>query len=189
MVCPSPSRRGSCSPSSAPMAPARRPCSTWCPVSTARSRAACTSTATTSPAAVRTTSRRSALPAPFRASSCSPTCRWSTTSCSAGTSTCGMGRSPRGRAPAMAPKLLLLDEPAAGMNLEETQDLARFILDIRDELGISMVMVEHDMGLVMDLADRLLAIDFGTPLAQGTPAEVAHDPAVIQAYLGQGASA
>jgi branched-chain amino acid transport system ATP-binding protein len=94
-----------------------------------------------------------------------------------------------GRALAMDPKLLLLDEPAAGMNLEETQDLARFILDIRDELGISMVMVEHDMGLVMDLADRLLAIDFGTPLAQGTPAEVAHDPAVIQAYLGQGASA
>jgi branched-chain amino acid transport system ATP-binding protein len=94
-----------------------------------------------------------------------------------------------GRALAMDPKLLLLDEPAAGMNLEETQDLARFILDIRDELGISMVMVEHDMGLVMDLADRLLAIDFGTPLALGTPAEVAHDPAVIQAYLGQGASA
>ena len=90
-----------------------------------------------------------------------------------------------GRALAMDPKLLLLDEPAAGMNLEETQDLARFILDIRDELGIAMVMVEHDMGLVMDLADRVLAVDFGTPLALGTPAEVARDPAVIQAYLGQ----
>ncbi len=94
-----------------------------------------------------------------------------------------------GRALAMDPKLLLLDEPAAGMNLEETQDLARFILDIRDELGISMVMVEHDMGLVMDLADRLLAVDFGTPLALGPPAEVARDPAVIQAYLGQEAPA
>jgi len=94
-----------------------------------------------------------------------------------------------GRALAMDPKLLLLDEPAAGMNLEETQDLARFILDIGDELGISMVMVEHDMGLVMDLADRILAVDFGTPLALGTPAEVARDPAVIQAYLGQEAPA
>lgn len=94
-----------------------------------------------------------------------------------------------GRALAMDPKLLLLDEPAAGMNLEETQDLARFILDIGDELGISMIMVEHDMGLVMDLADRILAVDFGTPLALGTPAEVARDPAVIQAYLGQEAPA
>ncbi len=94
-----------------------------------------------------------------------------------------------GRALAMEPTLLLLDEPAAGMNLEETQDLARFVLDIRDELGIAMVMVEHDMGLVMDLADRVLAVDFGTPLALGTPAEVAHDPAVIQAYLGQEATA
>ena len=94
-----------------------------------------------------------------------------------------------GRALAMDPRLLLLDEPAARMNLEETQDLARFVLDIRDELGIAMVMVEHDMGLVMDLADRVLAVDFGTPLALGTPAEVAHNPAVIQAYLGQESSA
>ena len=90
-----------------------------------------------------------------------------------------------GRALAMEPKLLLLDEPVAGMNIEETEDMARFILDIRTELGLAMVLVEHDMGLVMDLADRILAVDFGQPLALGTPAEVAADPDVIKAYLGE----
>jgi branched-chain amino acid transport system ATP-binding protein len=90
-----------------------------------------------------------------------------------------------GRALAMEPKLLLLDEPVAGMNVEETEDMARFILDIRSELGMSMILVEHDMGLVMDLADRILVVDFGKPLALGPPREIASHPDVIRAYLGE----
>lgn len=90
-----------------------------------------------------------------------------------------------GRALAMEPRLLLLDEPVAGMNLEETEDMARFVLDIRDELDVPIVMVEHDMGLVMDLADRILVVDFGTPVTTGTPAEVQVHPEVVRAYLGE----
>jgi branched-chain amino acid transport system ATP-binding protein len=91
-----------------------------------------------------------------------------------------------GRALAMEPKLLLLDEPVAGMNVEETEDMARFILDIRAELDLAMIMVEHDMGLVMDLADRVLVLDFGKPISLGTPEVVQADPDVIRAYLGEG---
>ncbi len=90
-----------------------------------------------------------------------------------------------GRALALEPKLLLLDEPVAGMNLEETEDMARFILDIRAEFDIPMIMVEHDMGLVMDLADRVLVVDFGSPIITGTPQEVQASPDVIRAYLGE----
>ena len=90
-----------------------------------------------------------------------------------------------GRALAMEPELLLLDEPVAGMNLEETEDMARFILDIREELGIAMILVEHDMGLVMDIADRILVLDFGQVIGEGTPEEVQNDPNVVKAYLGE----
>ena len=89
-----------------------------------------------------------------------------------------------GRALACAPKLLLLDEPSSGLSVEETQDMAFWITDIRDDLGISVLMVEHDMTLVGAVADSVLALDEGTVLARGSPAQVQDNPDVIRAYLG-----
>ena len=94
-----------------------------------------------------------------------------------------------GRALALDPQLLLLDEPLAGMNLEEKEDMVRFILDTNKRKGIPMVLVEHDMGVVMDIADRVLALDFGCTIAEGSPEEVKADPRVIKAYLGVAESA
>jgi branched-chain amino acid transport system ATP-binding protein len=90
-----------------------------------------------------------------------------------------------GRALAQEPRVLLMDEPMAGMNNEEKEDLARFILDVREARDIPVVLIEHDMGVVMDLADRIYVLDFGRLIAVGTPDEVQRNPAVLKAYLGE----
>lgn len=89
-----------------------------------------------------------------------------------------------GRALALEPALLLLDEPMAGMNVEEKEDMARFILDINEERDVTVILIEHDMGVVMDISDRVAVLDFGVKLAEGTPDEVKHNPEVVRAYLG-----
>jgi branched-chain amino acid transport system ATP-binding protein len=90
------------------------------------------------------------------------------------------------RALAMEPKVLLLDEPMAGMNLEEKEDMARFILDVNEEWGTTIVLIEHDMGVVMDISSHVVVLDHGVKIAEGTPSEVRADPVVMRAYLGQG---
>jgi len=90
-----------------------------------------------------------------------------------------------GRALALEPELLLLDEPSAGMNTEEKQDLIFWIKDIQDELGVTILLIEHDMRMVMDISDSILAINFGKPIGQGSPQDIQNNPEVLKAYLGE----
>jgi branched-chain amino acid transport system ATP-binding protein len=93
-----------------------------------------------------------------------------------------------GRALATKPKVLILDEPMAGMNLEEKEDMARFVLDIFEEITDTIVLIEHDLGVVMDISHRIAVIEFGKKIIEGDPAEVGKDPAVIKAYIGERAA-
>jgi branched-chain amino acid transport system ATP-binding protein len=93
-----------------------------------------------------------------------------------------------GRALCMEPKLLMLDEPTAGLNQEETEDMARYILDIKDELDVTQILIEHELRFVLDLADKVAVLDFGQKIAEGSPEEVRTHPAVIEAYIGGGSA-
>ena len=90
-----------------------------------------------------------------------------------------------GRALAMKPKLLLIDEPVSGMNSEEMEDMARYLLDVNEEMKVTIALVEHEMGVVMDLSDRIMVLNFGNKIAEGSPQEISRNPEVIQAYLGE----
>ena len=90
-----------------------------------------------------------------------------------------------GRALAMRPSILLLDEPMAGMNTEEKEDMARFILDVNEEHGVTIVLIEHDMGVVMDISDRIAVLNFGQKIGEGTPDDVRSNKQVVEAYLGE----
>jgi branched-chain amino acid transport system ATP-binding protein len=90
-----------------------------------------------------------------------------------------------GRALALEPDVILLDEPTAGMNLEEKEDMVRFVLDINEEKGTTIVLVEHDMDIVMDISDRIVVFDFGTKIAEGLPDDIKRNDRVIKAYLGE----
>jgi branched-chain amino acid transport system ATP-binding protein len=93
-----------------------------------------------------------------------------------------------GRALCMEPRLLLLDEPTAGLNQEETEEMARFVLDVKEELGITQILIEHELPFVLDLADTVAVLDFGRLIAEGTPDEVRRDPRVVEAYIGGSAA-
>ena len=96
----------------------------------------------------------------------------------------GLQKLELGRAFSMQPEILLLDEPMAGMNVEEKEDMSRFILEVNEEFGTTIVLIEHDMGVVMDISDRVIVLDYGVKIADGTPDEVRSNQAVIDAYLG-----
>lgn len=89
------------------------------------------------------------------------------------------------RALTLGPEILLLDEPMAGMNIQEKEDIVRFIMDIQKERNITVVLVEHDLGVVMDISDRIYVLDFGEIIGSGTPDEVSNNPKVIEAYIGE----